>query len=154
MTATEIPSKTKWLNVKAGTLSALGMIVFFLVMRAFNLHYILEFRFFNVVFLFFALLYTVRKYKSAGGEIGYLKGLMEGMKTTIINIIAFDIFFLIYLIRIDPSFMDFLVKNAPFGRYLNPWLVAGNIFGEGLSSGAMIIFILMQYYKSDKSETI
>lgn len=150
----EAASQTKWLNVKAGALSAFGMVAFFMVMRAFQLHTILELRFFNVVFLFLAVFFTIHKYKKVHGEIGYLQGLIEGLKTTLVNILVFDLFFLMYLLKIDPGFMDYLIRTAPFGQYLNVWLVAGNIFGEGITSGAMMTFIFMQYYKSERSETI
>ncbi|MGZ3883072.1 MAG: DUF4199 family protein [Bacteroidia bacterium] len=147
-------SGTKWLNVSAGLTSALGMGIFFLIMRALKLHYVLELRFFNIVFLFCAVLYTFRRYKAVHGEIGYLQGLVEGLKTTLVNILAFDLFFVIYLLKIDPHFMEYIIKEAPFGSFLNVWLVAGNIFGEGFASGAIVSFMFMQYYKSEKSETI
>lgn len=144
-------------NTKAGLYTALGMIFYFVIMRLLNLHNFLELHYLNIVVLFLGLRYAIKRIILKEGEIKYFEGLKAGIVVTLISIIIFNIFMVIYETVIDPSFLEFLKENIHLGNEFSSQQTIFNVMGiltiEGLSSGFIMTFILMQYYKSESSET-
>lgn len=143
-------------NTKAGIFTALGMIFYFVIMRLLNLHHILELHYFNIVILFFGLRYAIKRNILLKGEIRYFEGLKSGIVVTLITVFIFNIFMLIYETVIDPAFLNHLKENIYLGDQFTTQTVF-NVMGiltiEGLSSGFIMTYMLMQYYKADSSET-
>jgi hypothetical protein len=144
-------------NVKSGIFTALGLIVYFVIMRFLNLHHYLVLHYFNVVVLFIGLRYAIKHIISIKGEIKYFEGLKSGIVVTLISIFIFNIFMIVYETIIDPSFLDFLKANIYLGNQSSTQQTVINVMGiltiEGLSSGFIMTFMLMQYYKAESSET-
>lgn len=145
------------ISIKAGIYTSLGLILYLIVMSIFNLHHYLILHYFNVVILFFGLRYAIKHIKLIRGDIKYFEGLKAGVLVSIISVIIFNIFLLFYETIIDPSFLTFLREKIFLGNLFSVeetvFDVIGLITAEGLSSGFIMTFILMQYYKSDSSET-
>lgn len=143
-------------NVKAGIYTSLVMIFYFLIMRMLNLHHILELHYFNILILFFGLRYAIKHNILLKGEIRYFEGLKSGIVVTLITVFIFNIFMLIYETIIDPAFLNHLKENIYLGDQFTTQTVF-NVMGiltiEGLSSGFIMTYMLMQYYKADSSET-
>lgn len=144
-------------SVKSGVFTGFGLIVYFLIMKAFDLHRNIELHYFNVVFLFFGLRGSIKKIKSFSGELKYLEGLKIGFIVSLISILILNFFMLFYEFVIDPSFLNLLQEKISFGYVKSPLVTALSVFGlifiEGLSSGFILTYILMQYYKNDTSES-
>lgn len=144
-------------NVKAGIFTSTGMILYFVIMRLLNLHHHLELHYLNIIILFLGLRYAIKRNIFISGEIKYFEGLKSGIVVTIITIIIFNIFMLIYETIIDPDFLILLKENIHLGNEFTSQQTIFNVMGlltiEGLSSGFIMTFILMQYYKADSSET-
>lgn len=154
-------SETTVLNrtsLSAGIFTGLGLIVFFLIMWFFNLHEHLELHYLNIIVLFFGLRYAIKKIRSISGEIRYFEGLKAGVIVSVISVVVFNVFMLVYATLINPSFLDFMESKINLGVFtsINETMIdiMGLIIVEGLSSGFILTFILMQYYKSESSETI
>lgn len=147
----------KAVTIKSGIFTALGLIVYFLLMKMLNLHQNLNLHYFNIVVLFLGLRYAIKHIRSINGEIKYLEGLKMGLLVTAISLLIFNIFMLIYETVIDPAFLDFLQQNISLGGNKSKQGTILGVMGlitiEGLSSGFILTFILMQYYKIDNSET-
>lgn len=141
----------------AGFLTGFGLIAYFISMRLLSLHTRIELHYFNIVILFLGLQYALKHIRLITGELKYLEGLKTGLFVTIISLIVFNAFMAIYGIFIDPSFFIFLRDEINIGHHNTitetAFYVAGIITIEGLSSGFILTFILMQYYKNDRSET-
>lgn len=144
-------------NVKAGIFTSIGMIFYFVIMRFFNLHHHLELHYANILILFFGLMYAIKRNIFIKGEIKYFEGLKSGIVVTLITIVIFNIFMVIYETVIDPDFLILLKENIHLGNDFTSQQTIFNVMGlltiEGLSSGFIMTFILMQYYKADSSET-
>ena len=144
-------------SLKFGIYTGLGLIFYFLLMKAFGFHKYLELHYLNMIFLFLGLLYSIKKIKLFSGELKYFEGLKIGILVTLTSIIIFNVFLLIYEFFIDPSFLTLLQDKLSFGFVKSPattsFIVFGIIFIEGLSSGFIITYMLMQYYKNDHSES-
>ncbi|MFA0960697.1 DUF4199 domain-containing protein [Roseivirga sp. BDSF3-8] len=136
-------------GIKYGLLTCAGLIGYFLLMKAFNLEHNLELRAFNLIILGSGVLAAVKYFKHhAFHSMTYLRGLGAGMLTSIIAVISFSLLVFIYLSFIQPQFMEVIRNNEPFGLYLNPYNVTAIIVFEGLASGFLLSFAMMQYYKT------
>jgi hypothetical protein len=127
------------------------LIGYFLSMKIFDLHKISELRVLNgliVGALILKAIWHVKKTDSSTGN-NYLEGFGTGSLTSFIGITIFAIFLVIYLFFLDPGFMTYVQQNEPFGEYLNPLSVSFVILIEGMSSGVIMTFIMMQYLKEN-----
>ena len=153
--------ETKLINrisLKSGIFTALGLILYFLSMRLFNLHYVVMLHYLNILILFFGLRYAIKHIRSMSGEIKYFEGLKAGVIVSILSLFIFNIFMAIYATIINPPFLEFLAEKISPGGLFSKNETIGHVIGiitvEGLSSGFIMTFALMQYYKSETSETI
>jgi hypothetical protein len=132
---------------KYGSLIAIMLIAFFLIMKLVGLAHIYELRALNFFFLTFGVWQAFRYLKRNDQEFSYFKGLGTGIFTTAFSLLIFSIFVFIYTNILDPEFMVQLKENAPFGEYLNPYIASFVIFFEGTISGVIVSFGMMQYFK-------
>lgn len=144
-------------NTKAGIFTSLGMILYFVIMRFLNLHHYMELHYLNIIILFLGLRYAIKHVKLIEGEIKYFEGLKSGIVVTLITVLIFNIFMVIYETLIDPPFLTFLKENIYLGNQFSIQQTVINVMGlltiEGLSSGFIMTYMLMQYYKAESSET-
>ncbi len=136
------------LAFKSSLMIFILLVFYFLLMRIIGLHTMIELRYLNFFILLGGIAYSLRNFlKTLGGKASYLESLGFGFMVSTISSLLFSIFMFIYLLHIEPSFMDFLIQNAPFGSYLTSVSAPLIIFIEGAASGAILTFVLMQYYK-------
>jgi len=134
--------------LKYGGLMAMALAGFFLLMKAFGLEHNLELRALNLIILFSFILMAVSYYKKSDPRnFEYLKGLGLGLLTSIFGVIIFATLVLLYITVIDPAFMDLIKEREPFGDFLNPLLVSFTIVIEGIASGFLATYAIMQYHK-------
>lgn len=145
--------KVQKLGVKWGLLASVGMIIYFLIMYAFNLNIRTELRLFNLLIQGAAITLAFRQYRKESADFSYFKGITLGGFTALVNVVTFSLFMTVFLMGIDPQFMAYLKANSPMGANLNPLMASGVIFLEGLISGYFISFTLMQYFKTTHSHT-
>ncbi len=134
--------------LKYGGLMALALVGYFLLMKAFGLEHNLELRAFNLFILFSFVLMSIDHYDKTNPEnFAYLKGIGLGLLTSAFGVITFASLVILYTTVINPEFMMFIKQNEPFGDFLNPMLVGCTIVIEGMASGFLATFAVMQYYK-------
>lgn len=132
-----------------GVIVSLLLVGFFLITRALGWYQILELRYLNVLILFAGIHSALLSYRNriSPGGIDYLKGLKLGLRITLTAIIPFTIFLAIYL-KIDTNFMNYIMQNGEFGKYLTPGRAAVVVGFEGFVSGAIMTYIIMPYFKN------
>lgn len=134
--------------LKYGLITTAGLIAYFLLMKLAGLVQIVELRMLNLFILIAGVGFAIREYKRSGeDEMDYLQGFGIGMLTTAVSVITFALFIFIYLNFLDPAFMETIRQEEAFGQYLNPYIAAVAIFFEGMGSGLILSFIIMQYMK-------
>lgn len=136
------------LPIKYGALTAVGLIVYFLLMKLFGLETNFLLRIFNFVFIvagIYALLKTLYSPPNEGPS--YFAGLGSGIVLTVTAIVIFLVFLGAYVTYIDPTFMQVLEDSQIWGADLELVEITFAIFVEGLASGLIISFALMQYFK-------
>ncbi len=133
-----------------GFITGLGLIAYFLLMSVLGLErnfYLRLLNFFIIVggiyFLFSTLIDT------KGRTIGYIEGLGAGLTLSLVSIITFIIFLVIYITYFNPAFMSVLEESRIWGTDLKLSEAAFGIGLEGVVSGFIVSFIWMQYFKRD-----
>ncbi|HTA61765.1 MAG TPA: DUF4199 domain-containing protein [Bacteroidia bacterium] len=140
------------LCAETGALVFSCFMAYFLVMRAIGLHEVFMLRYLNALFLGGGILLAMYSYKkNVKSDVDYKKGLQMGTFITLIAVIPFAAFIFLYL-NIDDGFLGLVEKNVELREFVSPASVAGFICLEGLCSGSIITFIIMQLLKKKESK--
>ncbi len=127
-----------------------GLIAFFLLMKVTGLVHHYELRFLNVFIQVGGIYYALKKFKETHGQhINYFRALVTGVSTGAIASLLFAIFLFAYLMM-DQSLMLDIIEKEPMGRYLNPYIAAFMVALEGIFSGLLFTFILINYLPTDE----
>lgn len=127
-----------------------GLIAFFLLMKVAGLVHIYELRFLNVFIQVGGIYYALKKFKETHGQhINYFRALVTGVSTGAIASLIFAVFLFAYLM-VDQNLMLDMIEKEPMGRYLNPYLAAFMVALEGIFSGLLFTFILINYLPTDE----
>lgn len=133
---------------------AAGLIGYFLIMEIFGLAYFVELRYLNVVVLAIGVFYALRKFRHTHDEnLEYFRALVTGVAASSIGCIIFSLFLFIYM-KFDTSMMQYIRDNEPMGQYLNPYMAAFVVALEGVFSGLLVTFILINYSHPTKIKKI
>jgi hypothetical protein len=129
---------------------AVGLIVYFVVMHLTGLSHHVELRLLNLLILIAGVYLALKKFKETHGEhLNYFRALATGVATAAIGSFIFAFFLFIYM-KVDTSLMESIVQNEPMGRYLNPYIASFIVALEGLFSGLLVTFILINYVTTDE----
>lgn len=130
---------------------AVGVTAFFLLMKFAGFFHIVELRMLNVLILVAGIYLALKKFKETHQQhINYFRALVVGVMTGAIGSILFAVFLFIYVSLIDQDFMVWLQQNEPMGRFLNPYIVSFIVALEGLFSGLLVTFVLINYLQTDE----
>jgi hypothetical protein len=126
-----------------------GLIAFFLLMKLVGLVHIYELRFLNVFIQVGGIYLALKKFSDTHGmHLNYFRALITGVATGAISAAVFAIFLFIYM-NIDKSLMEAIIDKEPMGRYLNPYITSFMVALEGLFSGLLFTFIIINYLETD-----
>jgi hypothetical protein len=127
-----------------------GLIAYFLIMKVVGLGNIVELRLLNLVILVWGIYSALKKFKATHGKhINYFRALATGVATAAIASLVFALFMFIYM-KLDSSMMKWIVENEPMGRYLNAYMVSFIVALEGVFSGLLVTFVLINYITTDE----
>ena len=130
---------------------AVGVIAFFLLMKFAGFFHVVELRMLNLLILVAGIFLALKKFKDTHQHhINYFRALVVGVSTGAIGSILFAIFFFLYVSFLDPGFMVWLQENEPMGRFLNPYIVSFIVALEGVFSGLLVTFVLINYLQTDE----
>jgi hypothetical protein len=127
-----------------------GLIVYFTVMHLTGLSHHVELRLLNLLILVSGVYLALKKFKESHSDhLNYFRALITGVATAAIGSLIFSAFLFAYM-KIDTSLMESIVQNEPMGRYLNPYIAAFIVALEGLFSGLLVTFILINFVATDE----
>src|SRR5688572_20286745 len=130
---------------------AAGLILYFLIMKFSGMLHVVELRLFNLVILVAGIYFALKKFKQTHEDhLNYFRALVTGVVTGAIGSIGFAVFFWIYVSFLDTELMQFIIENEPMGRFLNPYISAFIVALEGVFSGLLVTFILINYITTDE----
>ena len=126
-----------------------GLILYFLIMKFSGLSHHVELRLLNLVILTVGIYAALKKFKQTHTDnLNYFRGLIMGVATASVGSVIFGLFLFIYM-RFDTAMMDFIKETEPMGRYLNPYITAFIVVLEGVFSGLLVTFVLLNWVNTD-----
>lgn len=129
---------------------ACGLIGYFLIMQLLPWGHIVELRLFNMVIQTAGIYFALKKFKeSHGAHLNYFRALITGVATAAIGSLIFALFLFVYM-KVDNKFMVSIVSTESMGRYLNPYISAFIVLLEGVFSGLLVTFVLINYLNTDE----
>ncbi|WP_181304662.1 DUF4199 domain-containing protein [Rufibacter sp. XAAS-G3-1] len=153
MTATRSTTSTQSIGVRYGVLSAVVMIIYYIVINLLGLQDSELIRFGSNIFILGAVVLAIgtlkKKHDGLQKRIPYLPGLAIGFLVGLIGAGLFAAFILIHAIFIDPGYAGVLQNQDYYGVRLPLLMVAGSVVILGTAVGAMTGYILMMAF--DKS---
>lgn len=102
---------------------------------------------FYVLFLFAGVFLGLLKLASVqNNKVDYREGLKTGIRIATISVAAFALFLWAYLVSDQAALFD-IQERLDYGEVVTPLTVAFRVLFEGLVSGLVISFGVMQYFK-------
>lgn len=129
---------------------AAALIIYFVLMKLTGLAHFVELRLLNLLILVAGIYFALKKFKQLHKEqLNYFRALITGVTTGAIGSLIFALFLFIYM-RVDTSMMEAITVNEPMGRYLNPYIASFIVALEGVFSGLLVTFVLINYVNTDE----
>lgn len=131
------------LAIKYGSMMFAGFTLFFLLMNLFGLASNPNLRLFNFVIHVAFIYFSIKAYRETHRDTfpNYAKGLIVGMYTSAVGVLAFTLFFVLFL-SINPTLMLEFKEKLPLGKYLNPLTMGIFILVEGTAISLIASYIL------------
>lgn len=138
------------IGLKAGLITGAALIIYFLLMNYLNFMDSAIAWGLNFIILWAGINLAYRFYRSHTKlNIDYFPGLILGAITTAVSVIPYVFFVYIWFSQSDAALMSILKSNNLFmGEQITPMKAAGSTMIEGICSGVIISFMMMQYFKS------
>jgi hypothetical protein len=129
---------------------AAGLIAFFLLMKVVGLGHHVELRLLNLFIQIVGVYFALKQFKKSHQDhLNYFRGLVTGVATAAVGSILFAFFLFLYM-QLDSDMMQSIIDNEPMGRYLNPYIASFIVALEGVFSGLLVTFILINYVSTDE----
>ncbi len=136
-----------------GTLVTIALILYFFIVYAVGFIYVTELRVFNLLIQVAGIYLALKQYRRThAGHIDYLRAMSIGVGTSFIASSTFVLFLFFYL-KIDSNLMQVIQANAPLGEYLDPYIASFSVWLEGIFSGFLATFIIVNYIRTDNVNT-
>lgn len=134
-----------------GTFIAAGLMIYFLIAYFAGFVHVTELRLSNFLILSGGIYAALRQfYRTHHQEIKYFQGFVIGISSAIIGVSIF-VLFLFIILKLDDHLFVSVVKNGPMGIHLNVFMATFAIWFEGIFSGVMATFILMNFLNTDRT---
>lgn len=136
--------------VRVGLATFFALVAYFFLMKLLGLSHILELRFLNFIIIGAGISVGIVRLKRELHERDfYLQGLAQGVYVTVVAVMFFAGFISLYLSLVDHKLMEEVRQNTPAGFPVTGASIFGALIMEGLASGVIISFIVMQYLKQE-----
>ena len=103
-------------------------------------------RILNGVIHFAFLYFAIREYRQEFPEThnNYISGVSVGMYASMIGVVLFTLFMLLFFVYIDPDLFMKIQANSPSGEYFNQFTVTLYIFTEGIVVSLIGSYLIMR----------
>ena len=135
--------------IKYGLFTTLGLITYFLLIKAIGMHTNPWLRLLNGLVMAFGIYSAIKHYKLVSGStFNYTNGFKVGVVTGFLATFVFALFMGIYMFHIDVDFMNLLLKDWFEDMNYGGGILIFVILVEGLASTAILSLTFMQIFKN------
>lgn len=133
-----------------GTLIALGLIVYFLLMYVVGLIHVIELRLVNLFIILGGIYFGLKQFRRThGGSLDYFSALTLGTYTAFMGVITFGLYVFLFL-TIEGRLMESIRVNESLGSYMNPYIASFAVMIEGTFSGFGLTYMLVNFMNTDR----
>lgn len=133
-----------------GTFIAGGLVLYFFIAYLFNFLHVIELRALNLLIMGAGVYYSLKQFhRTHRGELDYFRALAIGVSSAFIGTSTFVLFLFLYL-KVDTALMQSIIENEPMGPYLNAYIATFAVWVEGIFSGFIMTFILINFLTDQK----
>ena len=132
----------------------LGIVLFFFIVKLIGLSQIVELRIFNALFVILGVNSCIKKNVFKNLDNNYLTNLSIGFAASFLAVLATSFSLIFYTIVFDSSVITFMENSRFWGNNLSLGTVVFALLAEGFASSVICTFIVMQYWKKYKLESI
>jgi hypothetical protein len=134
--------------IKYGVFIALGLILYFLLVRMFGLHENPWLRLFNGAIVALGVYKVIKDVKKESGvNFNYFEGFKAGIISGFIATLVFTFFMAIYIFHIDVEFGEKIMAMSLGSVSREPGLLLFIILIEGFASTVVLSLLFMQKFK-------
>jgi hypothetical protein len=136
-----------------GAYIALGLIAYFWICYLLGAIHVLELRLFNFVIMCAGVYFALKQFRRTHqGRLNYFRALTIGIASSFIGTSTF-VLFLFILFMVNKDLYNTVVKAAPMGPHMNAWIATSAVWFEGIFSGFMATFVLVNVVDTDSVNT-
>jgi hypothetical protein len=127
-----------------------GLIAYFLVMNLIGLTHYVELRLVNIAIIIPGIYFALKRFRSSHQDhLNYFRALITGVATASFGSLVFALFIFVWM-KSDVELMQAIKENEPMGQYLNPYIASFIVALEGVFSGLLFTFIIINYVPTDE----
>lgn len=136
-----------------GTLIALGLIVYFLLMYVVGLIHVIELRLVNLFIILAGIYFALKQFRRThDGSLDYFRALTLGTYTAFMGVITFGLYVFLFL-KIEGHLMESIRVNESLGAYMNPYIASFAVIIEGTFAGFGLTYMLVNFMNTDRVTT-
>jgi hypothetical protein len=132
-----------------GVRISIGLILYFVTLHLLGYSHHVELRLLNLIILATGVYLALKKFRETHEyHLHYFRALVTGVSTAAIGSFIFAAFLFVYM-SVDDSLMISIKENEPMGRYMDPYIASFIVALEGLFSGLLVTFVLINFVATD-----
>jgi len=126
-----------------------GLVAYFVIMNIIGLGNHVELRLLNLFILAAGIFFGLKKFKETHEDhLNYFRALITGVAIGAVGSLIFGIILFIYM-TVNSDFMASMVQNEQMGLHLNPYMASFIVVLEGVFSGLLVTFVLINWVTTD-----
>ncbi len=137
----------KKIHIKYGVSIALGMIIYFLILKLMGLHKYPIFSAVNGLIIGFGLFYALKDYKKNSERFSYGDGFKLGVISGLIASFLFVLFMSVYIFYIDTDFTNHMLNSWDINFDIGAQIILFSIFIMSFSTTVVLTLTFMQLLK-------
>jgi ABC-type Fe3+-siderophore transport system permease subunit len=128
---------------------AAGLVAYFLLMNLIDLGNHVELRLLNLFILAAGIFFGLKKFKETHQDhLNYFRALITGVAIGAVGSAIFG-FVLFVFMSANGEFMESMKANEQMGLHLNPYMASFIVVLEGVFSGLLVTFVLINWVTTD-----
>jgi len=128
---------------------AAGLVAYFFLMNIIGLGNHVELRLLNLFILAAGIFFGLKKFKDTHEDhLNYFRALVTGVAIGAVGSAIFGFIMFVYM-SVNTDFMTNMVNEEQMGLHLNPYMASFIIVLEGVFSGLLVTFVLINWVTTD-----
>jgi ABC-type Fe3+-siderophore transport system permease subunit len=128
---------------------AAGLVAYFILMNVIGFGNHVELRLLNLFILCAGIFFGLKKFKETHQDhLNYFRALITGVAIGAVGSAIFGFLLFVYM-SVSSEFMTSMVENEQMGLHLNPYMASFIVVLEGVFSGLLVTFVLINWVTTD-----